>query len=220
MRAVWHCHARRGLKREPFSPATAVPSSDASRLAPPRPWLSQIRAVSARLARGGLRREPFSPATVVSVSETRLGASCMMMPGCCGTSRRMRTMSGAGVNVPWRRPGSFWNSNGLNVVPSPPDRLGAQRSPRDRRLLVHSWRAGTRRAACPQPHRDSGDGAVIARECSKRMPSAPVDPAGHAGNPGLQRQLQDIYRIDMAENVVHILCFWYSRRDELDLGEG
>ena len=29
-----------------------------------------------------------------------------------------------------------------------------------------------------------------------------------------------IYRIDAAEKVVHILRFWHSHRDELDLGEG
>lgn len=29
-----------------------------------------------------------------------------------------------------------------------------------------------------------------------------------------------IYRVDAAENVVHVLRFWHSHRDELDLGEG
>jgi plasmid stabilization system protein ParE len=29
-----------------------------------------------------------------------------------------------------------------------------------------------------------------------------------------------IYRIDASENVVHVLRFWHSHRDELDLGEG
>ncbi len=29
-----------------------------------------------------------------------------------------------------------------------------------------------------------------------------------------------IYRIDSAEGIVHILRFWHSHRDELDLGEG
>lgn len=29
-----------------------------------------------------------------------------------------------------------------------------------------------------------------------------------------------IYRINAAENVVHVLRFWHSHRDELDLGEG
>lgn len=28
-----------------------------------------------------------------------------------------------------------------------------------------------------------------------------------------------IYRIDVSENVVHVLRFWHSQRDELDLGE-
>ena len=28
-----------------------------------------------------------------------------------------------------------------------------------------------------------------------------------------------IYRIDAAENVIHVLRFWHSHRDELDLGE-
>jgi plasmid stabilization system protein ParE len=29
-----------------------------------------------------------------------------------------------------------------------------------------------------------------------------------------------IYRIDNADKVVHVLRFWHSHRDELDLGEG
>ncbi len=29
-----------------------------------------------------------------------------------------------------------------------------------------------------------------------------------------------IYRIDAAENVVHVLRFWHSHRDGVDLGEG
>lgn len=29
-----------------------------------------------------------------------------------------------------------------------------------------------------------------------------------------------IYRLNTAENVVHILRFWHSHRDKLDLGEG
>lgn len=29
-----------------------------------------------------------------------------------------------------------------------------------------------------------------------------------------------IYRMDASEGVVHVLCFWHSHRDELDLGEG